>query len=135
MLPRVLLIAESANPEWPSVPLVGWSHARALAKITDAHLVTQIRNREAILRAGLIEGKDFTPIDSEATAKWIWKLPPLPRGGQGKGWTTPPALASLSYYYFEHLLWKQFRERILARESALVPRLTPLSPTTPSILG
>jgi hypothetical protein len=39
---RVLLMAEAANPESTSVPLIGWSLSRALAKLTDAHLVTPL---------------------------------------------------------------------------------------------
>ncbi len=126
---RALLIAEAANPEWTSVPLIGWSLSRALAKLTDAHLVTHIRNRDAIKRAGLIEGRDFTAIDNEQVAGPVWKLATRLRGGAGKGWTTLAAFSALSYYSFEYMVWRQFGSRIAHHEFDLVHRITPLSPT------
>src|SRR5688500_12028847 len=132
---RPLLIAEAANPEWVSVPLVGWSHARAIMEVTGAHLVTQIRNRDAVARTGLVEGEHFTAIDSEAVAKQVYKLSSLIRVKSGVNWTTSTALQSLAYPYFEHLVWQQFGERLREREFDVVHRITPLSPTTPSSIA
>ena len=50
-----------------------------------------------------------------------------------QGWTTLAAVSTLSYYYFEHLVWKRFGGRIESGEFNIVHRLTPLSPSTPSI--
>ncbi|MEM9914601.1 MAG: glycosyltransferase family 4 protein [Planctomycetota bacterium] len=133
--PRVLLIAEQANPEFVSVPLEGWSHSQAIAEVADTHLVTQVRNREAILKAGLTEGEDFTAIDSEKVAARMHKLSGVLRGGKGKGWTTVMALNAVSYAYFEKLVWKQFGDAIRRGEYDVVHRLTPLSPTLPSSLA
>ncbi len=129
---RPLLIAEAANPQWVSVPLVGWSHARAIMDLCDAHLVTQVRNRDAIAATGLVEGKDFTAIDSEAVAKRAHQFSQLLRGKSGVNWTTSTALQTLAYPYFEHLVWQQFAHRVRRGEFDVVHRITPLSPTTPS---
>jgi glycosyltransferase involved in cell wall biosynthesis len=132
---RVLLIAEAANPEWQSVPLIGWSLYRALAKLTDAHLATQVRNREALVRAGIVEGRDFTAIDNEYLVRPFWKLGEFLRGGAGKGWTTAMAFSSLTYYSFELELWRNLGKRIEAGEFDLVHRITPLSPTCQSLIA
>src|ERR1700730_4904112 len=132
---RVLLLAEAANPEWASVPLIGWSLSRSLAEITHAHLVTHIRNREALTRSGMVEGRDFTVINNELTARPLWKLAERLRGGAGKGWTTAAAFSSLAYYSFELGVWRQFGRRIKAKEFDLVHRITPLSPTSQSLIA
>jgi glycosyltransferase involved in cell wall biosynthesis len=129
---RVLAIAEAANPEWVSVPLVGWSLVAALRRVADVHLVTHRRNAAALQRAGLNPGTDFTIIDNEALAAPLWRMAERLRGGSGKGWTTLQALAWPSYVYFEHLLWKSLGARMRAGEWDVVHRITPLSPTMPS---
>ncbi len=132
---RALLLAESANPEWVSVPLVGWSEARALRLLVDAHVVTQIRNRAAIERAGWRAGEDFTALDSEAIARPLSNFGHWLKARTGLGWTTGIALNAFSYYYFEHLAWQRFGADIAAGKYDVVHRLTPLTPTTPSLLA
>ncbi|MEM8756813.1 MAG: glycosyltransferase family 4 protein [Planctomycetota bacterium] len=129
-----LLIAEAANPEWFSVPLEGWSHARAIQDRVGGHIVTQVRNAPAFERAGVADDQ-YTAIDSEKVAARIHGVAKRLRGGTGKGWTTVMAAMALPYYYFEKLVWDRFGPAIRAGEYSLVHRITPLSPTLPSTLA
>jgi glycosyltransferase involved in cell wall biosynthesis len=132
---KVLLIAEAANPEWPSVPLVGWSLARALRELTGAHVVTQVRNRDAIVRAGWIEGRDFTAIDSERVASPVARVGGFLQQKLHLGHTAVQAASTFSYYYFEHQLWERFKDEIAEGKYDIVHRVTPLSPTSPSLIA
>lgn len=125
---RVLLIAEAANPERVSVPLVGWSLANALFSCSAAHLVTQVRNRDAIIRYGFEEGRDFTVLDTEdvlVPINRILKRLPI-------GWTGRTAIQASTYPVFEKRLWAKFGTRIVNGEFDIVHRITPLTATAVS---
>lgn len=132
---RPLLIVEAANPSLTSAALVGWSCATAIARETDAHLVTHWRNRDDFLKAGLVEGRDFTAIDTRRVQHLAWSAAKAlsPRGTFS--WSLYAAFSNLVYPAFEKALWKQFEPRLQAGEFDLVHRILPLSPTTPSPLA
>jgi glycosyltransferase involved in cell wall biosynthesis len=114
--------------------LVGWSHYHAVSKLADTHVVTRNWNRPAFLRMGLVEGKDFTCLDTDALfnpvqnlVRWI--------SGPNKGYAMLTALSMPSYIMFEHLLWRQFGAAVKAGEFDIVHRITPLSPSVPSLVA
>ncbi|MEP6914586.1 MAG: glycosyltransferase family 4 protein [Acidobacteriota bacterium] len=134
---RVLLIAEMCNPDWISIPLEGWCHGQAIAALTDTHLVTHTRNRENIAKAGLIEGQHFTALDAPMTEACLHTLGRLAgaRAMGNKSWTTLTALSAVAYYPFERQVWQRFGAGIRGGAYDVVHRLTPMSPTVPSLLA
>ena len=131
---RVLVIADSCNPEWESVPLVGWSHYHALTELVDTHLITRNWNRPALDRAGLVEGRDYTAFNTD------WLIDPVAKlvrriSGPSKGYAMLTALTTPAYLVMEQAVWRQFRGALRRGEYDLVHRITPLSAPVPSLLA
>jgi glycosyltransferase involved in cell wall biosynthesis len=131
---RVLLLAESCNPEWPSLPLVGYKYARELARVADVTLVTHIRNRPNIEKAGDL-GAPVVYIDNEWIAGPLYRLGLRLRGGNEVAWSTNQIMAFLPYIAFERQTLRHFRDALAAGEYDIVHRATPMSPTLPSYVS
>jgi glycosyltransferase involved in cell wall biosynthesis len=128
---RALILADSCNPEWPSLPIVGYKYARALGEHAEVVLVTQVRNRENIERAGL--GRvERVYLDTEAIAAPLARLATFLRGGNSTAWSLQMAMDYPSYVAFEFAALKRFRRELDSGRFDVVHRITPMSPTLAS---
>lgn len=132
--PRVLVLAESCNPDWPSLPVVGYKYARALAGVAEVTLVTHVRNRENIDRLGEF-GDRVHYIDTEWIAAPLYKLALRLRGGDEVAWSTSQIMSYPPYVAFEWQALRAFGQDLAANRYDLVHRITPMSPTLPSYIA
>jgi glycosyltransferase involved in cell wall biosynthesis len=130
---NVVLLAEQCNPEWPSLPIVGYKTCKEIAKIVNVTLVTHIRNKKQI-EEEKFQWKNIIYIDNEYIANPIHKLLNFIRGDEG-AWTTVQAMYYPTYLAFEWEAWKQLKTKIKAGEYDIIHRITPMSPTLPSPLS
>ncbi|MCT4609479.1 MAG: glycosyltransferase [Pelagimonas sp.] len=126
--PRVLLLADECNPEWPSLPVVGFKYAREIAKLCDVTLATHKRNRENIDKVD--HGLDIVFMDTEWIAKPMFYTAKWLRGGDEVAWSTSMIFNYLPYLAFENAVWRHFSGRM--DQFDIVHRITPMSPTLPS---
>src|ERR1700733_12808867 len=128
---RILILADDCNPEWPSLPIVGYKATRAIAEYADVVVATHIRNRQNIEKVGV--GKaSLRYFDSEYVARPLFKLSRLLRGGDVAAWTIATAGSYPSYLAFEWEVWKATQSELRGGEFDIVHRITPMSPTVPS---
>lgn len=132
--PRVLILAQDCNPEWPSLPVVGYKYARALAGVTDATIVTHVRNRENIEKAGELTDR-VVYIDTEWIAAPMYKLAVRLRRGKEVAWTMNQIMAYLPTLAFEWQARRRFRSALKGDEFDIVHRVTPMSQTLPSYMA
>lgn len=130
-LPRVLILAEDCNPEWPSLPIVGYKYALALSKVADVTIATHVRNRKNIEKANQITDR-VVYIDNEWIAARMYKFASWLRGNPEVAWSTNQMMAYLPYVFFERQALQHFRSQLDAGDFDLIHRITPMSPTLPS---
>src|SRR5690242_8174541 len=103
---RVLILADDCNPEWPSLPIVGFNTCRAIADVVETVVVTQVRNRPNIEKLGMGRAK-VEYVDNEYVAAPVHRLAIWLRGGDKVAWTTNVAMAYPSYVAFEREVWRR----------------------------
>jgi glycosyltransferase involved in cell wall biosynthesis len=131
---RVLILADDCNPEWPSLPVVGYKAARSIADHAEVTVATHVRNRPNIDKVGFGKAR-VEYVDNEYIAARLYKLNTWIRGGNEVGWTTNIAMNYPSYLAFEWEVWRRFGAAIKGGEFDVVHRITPMSPTLPSPLS
>lgn len=131
---RVLILADECNPEWPSLPVVGYKAAVAISQYADVVVATHVRNRENIEKHG-IGRATVRYVDNEYINRPIFKIGCWLRGGNSTGWNTAVVLHYPCYLAFEWEVWKAFKRELRAGEFDVIHRLTPMSPALPSLLA
>lgn len=131
----VLILADDCNPEWASLPIVAYNTIRELQRVSSLNVtvVTHVRNRANIEAKG--ELKNVVYIDTEAFAGPLHKISKFFRGGDQVGWTTGVAFNYPMYIAFELKVKKLFADAFKHGKFDIVHRLTPMSPSTPSLLA
>jgi glycosyltransferase involved in cell wall biosynthesis len=131
---RVLLLASDCNPEWPSLPVVGYKYAKALAARCDVVVATHSRNREN-LEKRQDDDLEIAFINTEYISRPMYNFAKFLRGGTQVAWSTNMMFAYPPYVEFERQVWKRFRKELEAGEFDVVHRITPMSPTMPSYIA
>ncbi|MFP4296323.1 MAG: glycosyltransferase family 4 protein [Spirulinaceae cyanobacterium] len=126
---KVLMIVEQCNPEWPSVPLVGYNFYHHISQKADVTLVTHERNREALSKVA----GDRTIIyisETSGIKKYYTLVEKLVARGKVI-WPLYHALTYPIYAEFNQKVYQQFRKSILKKKYDLVHALTPMLPRYP----
>jgi len=131
---KVLILAEQCNPDWPSLPGFSYARANEIAKKTNVVLVTHIRNKQNIESTENKVIKEIIYIDTEVIAKPLHKLSEFLRKIGIGGWMTKMALKYPQYILFEKKIYNQLKDRIENGEFTCIHRISPVSPTLPSLL-
>ncbi|MBD2088934.1 glycosyltransferase family 4 protein [Microcoleus sp. FACHB-1515] len=127
---KVLLIIEQCNPEWASVPLVGYRYYEGISQLAETTLVTHNRNQSALEKAH--PDREIVYIAESSSIRQYYKL--AERLSKVKGKTIWPLYNTLSfpvYDEFNRQVYQKFRDRVLSGEFDVVHAITPMMPRYP----
>jgi glycosyltransferase involved in cell wall biosynthesis len=126
---KVLLIIEQCNPEWASVPLVGYCFFREISKLVEVVLVTHERNRPALERLNATH--EIIYISESSLSQKYYRLVEYLAGKSKVIWPLYHALTYPIFAEFNHKVYQTFSAKVLNKEYDLVHALTPMMPRYP----
>jgi len=122
---NILLVIEQCNPDWPSVPLVGYKFFTEIDKLTTVTLVTHERNRNAISGRGH-ENVVYIP-ESRIIRGYYKIINPF----VNKIWSLYHTFNYPIYAEFNRRVYAKFHQAVRNGEYDLVHVLTPMIPRYP----
>jgi glycosyltransferase involved in cell wall biosynthesis len=127
---KLLLIIEQCNPEWPSVPLVGYCFYKHISQLVDTTLITHARNKKALEKAH--PDRDIVYISESSFIRKYYKIAEkLSKIGDKIIWPLYNTLTYPIYGEFNNLVYARFKESILNGNYDVVHAITPILPRYP----
>lgn len=127
---KVLLIIEQCNPNWPSVPLVGFQLFQALNAVANVTLVTHGRN-QADLEQHTITPKRIVYLHESAFIRNYYRIATAWLPGGMANWPLYHVLTYPIYAEFNHQVYRQFKAAVAQGEYDIVHVITPMMPRYP----
>ncbi len=128
---KLLLIVEQCNPDWASVPLVGYKYFRGINNLVDATLVTHIRNKQALEKRP--EYEKFFYLEAGKSSKQYYKRVEKFTANGGVNWSLYKAFINPIYEKkFNQQVSQKLPGKILNRDYDIVHAITPMMPRYPS---
>lgn len=126
---KCLLIINQCNPEWASVPLVGYNFFDGISRLADVTLVTHIRNRNALEKVR--DGRKIVYIPESAAIRNYFRIVSGLLNKGNTNWPVAHALTYPVYAEFNHRVYKAFKEEVSKGLYDVVHALTPILPRYP----
>ncbi|MEI6093763.1 MAG: glycosyltransferase family 1 protein, partial [bacterium] len=127
---KVLLIIEQCNPEWPSVPLVGYSFYKYISQLVETTLVTHERNKSSLEKVH--SDRDIVYINESDFINKYYKIADKLSKVRGKIiWPLYNTLTYPVYGEFNNKVYTKFKNLILRGDYDVVHALTPILPRYP----
>ena len=126
---KVLFIVNECNPEWASVPLLGYFFFDALSQLADITLVTHERNKQALEK---VRGKrDIQYIKENIVVSAYYKHMSRYVLNKWNNWPLHHMLSYPVYAEFNQKVYNQFNEDVIGGKYDIVHALTPILPRYP----
>jgi glycosyltransferase involved in cell wall biosynthesis len=126
---RILLIIEQCNPEWASVPLVGFEFYQGIRQLDEVTLITHQRNKAALEKVR--QGHCIHYISESNFNTKFYKLISHISNRRSTNWPLLHVLSYPLYAEFNRLVYQKFAPAVQRGEFDLVHALTPMIPRYP----